>query len=96
MGINPVYVIVDFICKGYLELIGTRVERELQNEKWLPTVGFEPGIFCLRSECATTELRGQVSVSPGFTHAIFRHLPAAPGRCSKTIYHELHFVNSLK
>ena len=51
---------VDFICKGYLELPGTRVERELQNEKFLPNVGFEPGIFCLRSESATTELRGLV------------------------------------
>ena len=44
-GIGSVYVMVDFICKGYLELIGTRVERELQNEKFLLTVGFEPGPF---------------------------------------------------
>ena len=55
-GISSVYVMVDFICKGYLQLSGTRVERELQNEKFLPTVGFNPGAFCLRSEGATTEL----------------------------------------
>ena len=56
------YVIVDFICNGYLELSGTRVELELQNKKFLPIVGFEPGTFCLRSERATTELRGMMSV----------------------------------
>ena len=39
-----------------------RVERELQNEKFLPTVGFEPGTFRLRSERATTEPRGLMSV----------------------------------
>ena len=56
------YVIDDFICKGYLELPGTRVERELQNEKFLPTVGFKPGTFRLRSEGVTTELRGLMFV----------------------------------
>ena len=35
-----------------------RVQRELQNEKG----GFEPGTFRLRSERATTELRGLMSV----------------------------------
>ena len=44
---------VDFIRMGLLELCGSRVERELQNVKFLPTVGFEPGT----SERATTELR---------------------------------------
>ena len=42
-GIGSDDVMVDFICKGYLELSGARVELELQNEKFLPTVGFEPG-----------------------------------------------------
>ena len=56
------YVTVDFICKGYLELSGTQVDRELQNEKFLPTVGFEPGTFRLRREGATTELRGLMTV----------------------------------
>ena len=56
------YVMVDFICIDYLELLGTRVERKLQNEKFLPTVGFEPETFRLRSEGATTELRGLMSV----------------------------------
>ena len=40
-GIGSVYVMVDFICKGDQELSETRVERELQKEKLLPTVGFE-------------------------------------------------------
>ena len=60
-GISSVYAMVDFICKGYLELSETRVERELQNEKFLPTIGFEPGTFRLRSESTTTELRGLMS-----------------------------------
>ena len=48
---------VDFIRMGLLELCGSRVERELQNVKFLPTVGFEPGTSRLLSERATTELR---------------------------------------
>ena len=35
------YFIVDFIWMGLRELRGTRSKRELQNEKILPTVGFE-------------------------------------------------------
>ena len=46
------YVMVDFICNGLLQLQGTRVKRELQNEKILPTVEFEPGIFRFRSDHA--------------------------------------------
>ena len=36
------YVIVDFICicKGLSEVWGMQVERELQNEKFFPTVVF--------------------------------------------------------
>ena len=34
-GIGSAYVIAYFICKGDLELSGTQVERELQNEKFL-------------------------------------------------------------
>ena len=45
---------VDFICMDLLE-VGEK--RELQNEKFLSTVGFEPGTFHLRSkranQCAT-------------------------------------------
>ena len=40
---------VDFIRMGLLELCGSRVERELQNVKFLPTVGFEPGTSRLLS-----------------------------------------------
>ena len=60
-GNSSVYV-VDFIFQGYLELSGTRVKRELQNEKFLPIVGFEPGTFRLRTEGAITELRILMSV----------------------------------
>ena len=47
---------VDFIRMGLLQLCGSRVERELQNVKFLPTMGFEPGTSRLLSELATTEL----------------------------------------
>ena len=99
-GISLVYVMVDFIRMGFLQLCGSRVERELQNVKFLPTVGFEPGISRLLSERATTELRRLMStewikVHLVFTCAIFRNLPVALGRCSKIIFRELHFVNSL-
>ena len=33
--------------------------------------------------------------SPGFYLCFFRNLPVALGRCSKIIFRELHFVNSL-
>ena len=61
-GIGSVYVMIDFICKGYLELCESLVERVLQNEKFLPTVGFEKGTFLLQSELATTELGGLMSI----------------------------------
>ena len=46
---------IDFIWKGLLDL---QVERELQNETLLPTVGYEPGIFrlrCGRAKLCTTK-----------------------------------------
>ena len=91
---------VDFIRMGLLELCGSRVVRELQNAKFLPTVGFEPGTSRLLSERATTELRRLMStkwikVHMVFSCPIFRNLPVALGRCSKIIFRELHFVNSL-
>ena len=46
------YVMVDFICNGLLELQGTRVKRELQNEKILAHVRFEPGIVRFQSDRA--------------------------------------------
>ena len=49
------------ICKGYLELIEMRAERELQNQKFLLTVGFEPRTFRLRCERATNMLRGPMT-----------------------------------
>ena len=91
---------VDFIRMGLLELCRSRVEPELQNVKFLPTVGFEPETSRLLREHATTELRKLMStewieVHLVFTCAIFRNLPVALGRCSKIIFRELHFVNSL-
>ena len=41
------YVTVDFISIGIVELYGTRKKQELQNENFLSTVGFDPGIFRL-------------------------------------------------
>ena len=90
---------VDFIRMGLLELCGSRVERELQNVKFLPTVGFEPGTSRLLSERATNELRRLMStewikVHLVFTCAIYRNLPVELGRCSKIFFRELPFVNS--
>ncbi len=67
-----------------------RFERELQNEKFLPTVGFDHRTFRLRSERATTELRGLMSVEwIKFAWFIcdFKSLHLARGtfRCSKMI-----------
>ena len=42
---------VEFICMGLLDPVRS-ANRELQNEKFLPTVGFEPGTFRLRSDLA--------------------------------------------
>ena len=49
---------IDLICKGYLELSGMRVERELQNEKFLPTVGFEPRALVVVSLFLLTTFMG--------------------------------------
>ena len=69
---------VDFICKGCIELSRTRVERESQNKKFLSTMGFEPGAFRLRSEGATNTGVSRVDKSlPGFNCDIFRNLPVA-------------------
>ena len=91
---------VDFICIGLLELCGSRVERELQNVKFLPIVGFEPGTSRLPSERATTELRRLMSIKLikvhlVFTCAVFRNLPVALGRCCKIVFRELHFKLTL-
>ena len=62
---------VDFIYKGYIELSGSRVEREIQNEKFLPTVGFESGAF---REGVTTELQGLMSVDGIKVHLVLNML----------------------
>ena len=76
-GICSVYVMVDFICKGCLELPEKRIERDL-----LSTVRFEPGTFRLRSEGATTELRRLISVPWIKVHLLLTvNLPVAHGTC---------------
>ena len=60
---------VNFIHMGLLELWGSRVDRELQNEKFLPTVGFEPGPAW--RERATTAVRGLIPVSGFYLSVLF-------------------------
>ena len=52
----------DFNRMGLLEVRGSRDERKLQNLKFLPTVGFDPVTFHLRSQRAITDLRRLMSV----------------------------------
>ena len=50
-GISSEYVMVDFHLHALTGPIRS-ANQELQNEKFLATVGFEPGTFRLRSERA--------------------------------------------
>ena len=61
-GIGSLYVKDVSHLQWLPRAVKTRVEQELQNEKFLPTLGFEPGTIRLRSERATTELQGLISV----------------------------------
>ena len=63
-GIGSVYVMVDFICKGYLELIGTRVERELHlMKKSCSLCDSNPGSFAYEANrLPLSELRGLMSI----------------------------------
>ena len=83
-----------FICKGYPELSGMRVERDLQNEKFLPILGIEPGPSANESKAYHWASKNDVSrvykSSPGFNFAIFRNLPAAHVISSKIICRDLH------
>ena len=40
-GIGKVYVTIDFICNGLVKLLGRQRNREIHNEQFLPTEGFE-------------------------------------------------------
>ena len=68
----------------------------------MPTVGFEPRIFRLRSKSATTELRGLKTAEwLKFCHILpecptFRNSSVERGRWSKIIWREIHFVTSLQ
>ena len=53
---------VDFICKATKSYKKRELSENYKIKKWLPTVGFEPGTFRLRSEGATTELRWLMSI----------------------------------
>ena len=65
-----------------------RVERELQNEKFLPTVGLELGTFRIKQSftkqtryhwATRTDVCQEDKNSPG-SPAIFRNLPVTRGR----------------
>ena len=45
MGIDLVYFTVDFICIGLVGPRWRQGKRALQNEKFLPEVGFESSTF---------------------------------------------------
>ena len=46
--VDKVYATINFMCIGIVELCSTRKQRELHfNEKFLPTVGFDPDTSCL-------------------------------------------------
>ena len=66
---------VDFICMGFLELRGTRRKLELQNEKFLPPVGFEPTTFRFEAlhaiHCATQELMSYVQNRPLYFRPVY-------------------------
>ena len=51
-GISSEYVMVDFINFHGLTRPVRSANRELQNEKFMTTVGFEPGTFRIGSERA--------------------------------------------
>ena len=73
---------VDFICKGYLELSGTQVERELQNENSCPLWDSNPGPSTYEAKALplsatkTDVCQGDKSL-PDFNCAIFLKLPTA-------------------
>ena len=80
------------VCHGWFHLRGlTRsvrnADRELQNEKFLPTVGFEPGTFRFRSErancCATRAdvYRALINLT-AFYHSLLLKFTLPRGRCS--------------
>ena len=48
---KQLYIMVDTICIGLVELWGTPSKWELQNEKFFPTVEVEPTVFRLQVRC---------------------------------------------
>ena len=79
------HVTIDFICMDLCEQQGTQSKQEMQNEKFLPTVGFEPGTFRLRrrhtqsTNCAT---RSNI-------HTRMFYL------CFLPIIHDIHLVTTM-
>ena len=53
-SIGSVYVKVDFICMGYVEMRGTPSKRELKFEKFLPTVEFAPTTPAWKTDVLST------------------------------------------
>ena len=70
-GISFVYVMVDFIRMGLLELCGSRVERQLQNVKFLPIGVIRTHDLMLTKRAryhwtTKTDVNGVDNSSPGF------------------------------
>ena len=85
---------VDFIRIGLLQLWGRTLNTKC---KLLSTVGFEPGIFRLRSERATSELRGLMSLEWFIVCRClsFRNLSVARVRWSKNYLSWIKFCKLL-
>ena len=68
---------VVFILYEQIEQRGLRSKRELQNEKFLPTVGFEPTIFSSKvvstnvNHCANRDLLDRPCLKVTFIHTSY-------------------------
>ena len=66
--------------------------RELQNEKFLPTLIFEPGTFRLRCELLSVALLEQIYIKHVKGDRI---LPVCVMEFTGSVYHEVDVVNVL-
>ena len=98
-GIGSVYVMVDFICKGDLELSGTRVEREIQNEQFLPKRDSNPGPSAYEAKALPLSLRRLMSVEWIKVHLVlavlFKKKTRAPRGTDRSPEYKEHFCYKL-
>ena len=82
------------VCHGWFHLRGISwpvrsANRELKNDKFLPTVGFEPPDLPQSEVAKRCTIRWYIYRTfkcwPRFTWVCYLNLPAASGRCSKII-----------